>query len=219
MTNHIQLTAPEAQTLTDRAIQLADDLARTLVAIHDGNGHRALGYKSFRAYCAAHFEPSLSTIYRMMRRERARDALAECLNLTRFTNGALEALAGIDDDHIRTVAEIAAQAETGDIGVQAVKAVQAAITETLITGAVVDAVGNQYRIDDVMADGVKGMLRENFLCDGKREYLAANVPVYISDFRKSTAADHIRWVTFHVDAKYLAHVEGPVFISIWREQS
>ena len=165
MTNHIQLTAPEAQMLTDRAVQLADDLARTLVAIHDGNGHRVLGYKSFRAYCAAHFEPSLSTIYRMMRRERARDALAECVNLTRFTNGALEALAGIDDKHIRMVAEIAAQSETGDIGVQAVKAVQAAITETLVTGAVVDADGNQYTVSDVMVDGVRGTLREGFLRD------------------------------------------------------
>jgi hypothetical protein len=217
MTNHVQLTAPEAQTLTDRAVTLADELARTLVAIHDGNGHKALGYKSFRVYCAAHFEPSLSTIYRMMRRERARDALADCLNLTRFTNGALEALAGIDDDHIRTVAEIAAQTETGDIGVQAVKAVQAAITETMTTGAVTDGDGNQYRIDDVMADGVKGVLREDVL--KKREYIVANA---IINHGALWHHDGIVTVTFDTrltneQIEKLSDIDT-VRISIWREQ-
>jgi hypothetical protein len=197
----------------------ATELASLLKQLHDGQAHKALGFKTWTAYIERNFSESLRTIQRYIRQERAREALAGRDDLSRFTGEALEQLTRVDADTMRQIADIAAKSEGGRIGVQAVKAVQAAITETLITGAVVDAVGNQYRIDDVMADGVKGMLRENFLCDGKREYLAANAPVYISDYRKSTAADHIRWVTFHVDAKYLAHIEGPVFISIWREQS
>jgi hypothetical protein len=211
---HTPLTETEARMLTAKAVTTANALAYLLKELHDRQVWKVLGYPSFKAYIEDNFEPSLSTIYRMMRRERARDALSECVNLTRFTNGALEALAGIDDDHIRTVAEIAAQTETGDIGVQAVKAVQAAITETLVTGTVVDGDGNQYKIDDVMADGARGTLREAVL--SKRRYLVGNEPARVIHFTATTIT--ITVDVYTMDIYHELNDQAPVNVSIWREQ-
>jgi hypothetical protein len=209
---HIQLSAPEAQMLTDHAIQLADELARTLVALHDGNGHKALGYKTWTAYCEAHFDVHIRTIQRYIKQERAREALAGHDSLSRFTGEALEQLTRVDADTIRQVADIAARSETGRIGVEAVKAVQAAITETMTTGAV-DIDGEQYAVGDALVASVRSVMREDVL--SKREYLAAKLPCRITGFYEDGKLSIDVTATEDVFLK-LRGVRG--YISIWREQ-
>jgi hypothetical protein len=174
---HIPLTKDEARTLTRKAMATATELASLLKELHDRQAHKALEYETWTAYVEDNFSESLRTIQRYIRQERVREALAGHVNVSRFTGGALEALLDDDIDHMRQVADIAARSVTGDIGKDAIKHVQAAITETVNTGAV-DIGGEQYAVGDALVAGVKGLSRENFLCDGKREYLAANIEAH-----------------------------------------
>jgi hypothetical protein len=218
MTTHTQLTAPEAQMLTDRAVKLADELARTLVAIHDGNGHKALGYKTWTAFCEAHFDTPLRTIYRMMRQERVRIVLEGHANLARFTEEALDILGGDETyAYIETIANIAGDSTDGKINGQVIKAVKSAILTTIVTGAIELADGSQVSVKDALVDGVRGVLREDVL--NKREYLAANVEALFlhgyapSDYTGQVVI-YLKDVSFDV---YERMLEKPVHISIWRE--
>jgi hypothetical protein len=216
MTN-IQLSAPEAQFLTDRAVTLADELARTLVAIHDGNGHKALGYSSFKAYCDVHFDTPLRTIYRMIRKERVRAVLDGHANLARFTEEALDILGGDETyAYIETIANIAGNSTDGKINGQVIKAVKGAILNTIITGAVELADGSQVTVKEAMADNVRGVLREDVL--SKREYIVANVEasIIMRSFHQGRLT-----MELYIDSDNVMELDkSDTFrISIWREQS
>jgi hypothetical protein len=210
MTN-TPLTKDEARMLTAKAVTTANALAHLLKQLHDGQAHKALGYKTWTAYIERNFSESLRTIQRYIRQERVREALAGHVNVSRFTGGALEALLDDDIDHMRQVADIASRSVTGDIGKDVVKHVQAAITETVNTGAV-DIDGEQYAVGDALVAGVKGLSREDFLRDGKREYLAANVEAhfYMDGTQQCLALNCNDLPLQTLDL---------VRISIWREQS
>jgi hypothetical protein len=215
---HTPLTKTEARMLTAKAVTIADALAYLLKQLHDGQAHKALGYATWSAYCAAHFDESLRTIQRYIRQERVREALAGSVNVSRFTNGALETLAEPDIDHMRQVADIAARSATGDIGKDVIKSVQAAITEMMNTGAV-DIDGEQYAVGDALVGSVRSVLREDVL--SKREYIVANEPVMKV---AGGNGDNIVTITINMDDatfkdRLAYNCLQPVFISIWREQS
>jgi hypothetical protein len=222
MTTHTQLSAPEAQMLTDRAVKLADELARTLVAIHDGNGHKALGYKTWTAFCEAHFDTPLRTIYRMMRQERVRIVLEGHANLARFTGEALEALATVPPEMMRYVAEVAATADIKEVDEINVRAVQIAIHDTLTLNAVTLADGSQVSVKEALVDGVRGTLREATLT--QRDYVVACAPGNIGsisglnemEFAITVYVDsgHVKWS----EIAALIEAKKPVHISIWREE-
>ena len=149
----------------------------------------------------------------MMRRERARDALADCVNLTRFTNGALEALADPDIDHMRQVADIAAKSVNGDIGKDAIKLVQETINQTMLTGAVELSDGSQVSVKEAMTDGVRGVLREDVL--SKRHYIVGAEEAWIEHFTATSI-----WICVDVYTMDIYHDladRTPVKVSIWRE--
>ena len=170
------LTEYQAELLTKQAQVHARELAALLVRLHDGQAHKVLGYSSWSSYCADKFNESLRSIYRYMRQERARQALADCAILARFDNGALEALGEPTDDQIRALADIAARTVDGRIGADVVRAVQVADAETLVTGAVEGADGEQHAVSDVMVAGIQEYQKAKVL--EKREYLAADVEAH-----------------------------------------
>jgi hypothetical protein len=210
MTNHIQLSEDEARTLTRKAMATANELASLLKQLHDGQAHKALGFKTWTAYIERNFDVSLRTIQRYIRQERVREALVGHDSVSRFTNGALEALADPDIDHMRQVAAIAAKSVTGDIGVDVVKSVQAAITETVNTGAV-DIDGEQYTVGDALAAGVRGALQEDVL--SKREYIVANVEASVHEQFTNAVLLYV----YLPDGVFL-YSDDDLRISIWREQ-
>jgi hypothetical protein len=215
---HTMLTKTEAELLTARAVTTANALAHLLKQLHDGQAHKALGYSTWSAYCAAHFDESLRTIQRYIRQERVCEAIAGSVNVSRFTNGALEALLDDDIDHMRQVADIAARSVTGDIGKDVVKSVQAAITETVNTGAV-DINGEQYAVSDALVAGVRGTLREDVL--KKRDYLIADIPAKYELYQLQGGFVRMIMLTSPIDNNArlnLSSANGDIVrISIWRE--
>lgn len=207
------LSKADAQILTEQAQQHARELARLLVQLHDQEAWRVLGYPSFAAYIKTNFEESLRTIYRYIRQGRAQEALIGRDTLTRFTNGALEVLADSTNEQIQAIADIAARTTDGRIGADIVRSVQAAIAETLITGAVEGADGTQYAVSDVMVAGVQDYQRESVL--SKREYIVGGEPARIEHFTATTITITVDVYTQDIYSKLTD--QNPVRISMWRE--
>jgi len=214
---HTPLTKSEAELLTAKAVTTANALAYLLKQLHDGQAHKALEYKTWTAYVEDNFSESLRTIQRYIRQERVREALAGSVNVSRFTGGALEALVEDDIDHMRQVADIASRSVTGDIGKDVVKSVQAAITETVNTGAV-DIGGEQYAVDDALVAGVRGTLREDVLKG--REYLAAKQPVIMCYGTRDFNNQEVIQIMIANAPGILDSIQfasAPLYLSIWRE--
>ena len=204
------LTEYQAELLTEQAVHAANEFADLLTRLHDGEAHKALGYTSWASYCADNFDASLRSIYRYIRQERARQALADCAIVARFDNGALEALGEPTDAEIQALADIAAKTVDGRIGAGVVRSVQAAVAETLVTGAVEGADGEQFRVSDVMVAGVREYQREEVL--KKREYIVANGKAEV--FERGYCAVK---VYISIDDKLPLQTGDTVRISIWRE--
>jgi hypothetical protein len=219
---HTMLTKTEAELLTARAVTTANALAHLLKQLHDGQAHKALGYSTWSAYCAAHFDESLRTIQRYIRQERVREAIAGSVNVSRFTNGALEALATVPLEMLRYVAEVAATADMKQVGEINVRAVQLAIHDTLTLNAVELADGSQVPVKEALADGVRGALREDVL--SKREYIVANQPIVLQDAFSygNEATSVLVWFNRpdkEIYEQLFANAGTSLRISIWREQS
>jgi hypothetical protein len=218
---HTMLTKTEAELLTARAVTTANALAHLLKQLHDGQAHKALGYSTWSAYCAAHFDESLRTIQRYIRQERVREAIAGSVNVSRFTNGALEALATVPLEMLRYVAEVAATADMKQVGEINVRAVQLAIHDTLTLNAVELADGSQVPVKEALVAGVRGTLRENVL--SKRDYLIADIPVKYELYQLQGGFVRMIMLTSPLDDNArlnLSSANGDIVrISIWREQS
>jgi hypothetical protein len=216
---HIQLTETEARMLTAKAVTTANALAHLLKQLHDGQAHKALGYTTWDAYVRAEFGHSPSWFYDALKTESIKAKLqgAGVLGAHNISNRAALALAKLGDDMVIAAYEVAAKAQK-PVTEPAIMAAVETINQTILTGAVTDADGNQYRIDDVMADGVRGVLREDVL--SKREYLAVNVEALFlhgyapSDYTGQVVI-YLKDVSFDV---YERMLEKPVHISIWREE-
>jgi hypothetical protein len=218
---HTPLTKSQAELLTAKAVTTADALAHLLKQLHDGQAHKALGYATWTAYCAAHFDESLRTIQRYIRQERAREALAGCDSLSRLTGAALETLATMPSEIMRYVADVAAQTTTKRVGEESVRAVQLAIHDTLTLNAVELADGSQVPVKDALADGVRGVLREDVLKG--REYIVANQPVVLQNAFSygNEATSVLVWFNRpdkEIYEQLFANAGTSLRISIWREQ-
>jgi hypothetical protein len=210
------LSESDAKTLTAQAQGHALQLARLLKQLHDGQAHKALGYETWATYCIANFDASMRTIWRYIRQERMRDLLRTA-NLAgrEFTGEALEQLAAIPDDMMLAVANIAARTTTGRIGADAVRSVQAAVAETLVTGAVEGADGQQFRVSDVMVAGVQEYQREKAL--EKREYFITNASM------QPVELDHKHGCTLlmlQIEGVFnLPPIAKNLYISVWKKLS
>jgi hypothetical protein len=209
------LSKADAQTLTEQAQNHAYALGTLLMRLHDGQAWKPLGFPSWTTYVAASFDESLRTIQRYVRQEQIREIVGHD-NLARFTGEAIEALADPDHEYMSAVANIAAHTVDGRINADVVRSVQAAVTETLITGAV-DIDGEQYAVGDALVAGVQGVMREGVL--KKRAYIVANVRV----MRVAGGnGDNIVTLAINMDDdvykdRLAYNALQPVYISIWRE--
>jgi hypothetical protein len=71
----VQLTEAQARALTDEVKQDTQALWLKLVDLYNGGAHKALGFKSWRAFCAAEFQMGNATAYRLLTAGRVMDEL------------------------------------------------------------------------------------------------------------------------------------------------
>jgi hypothetical protein len=62
----VQLSRDDARAMTDEIKYDAEQLWLKLVELYNGGAHRALGYRSWRAYCAAEFQMGEKAAYRLL---------------------------------------------------------------------------------------------------------------------------------------------------------
>lgn len=71
----VQMTRDDARALTDEVKYDAERLWLKLVDLYNGGAHGALGYKSWRAYCAAEFQLNENAAYHLLGAGRVMDDL------------------------------------------------------------------------------------------------------------------------------------------------
>lgn len=64
------MTAADARFLTSEVKRQASTLWESLLKVYEGQAHRSLGYSILAAYCAAEFDTSDVTAYRMLQAAR-----------------------------------------------------------------------------------------------------------------------------------------------------
>lgn len=71
----VLLSRDEARALTDEVKQDAQALWQKLVQLYNGEAHKALGFRSWRAYCAAEFQMTRDVAYQMLNAGKVMDEL------------------------------------------------------------------------------------------------------------------------------------------------
>lgn len=70
-----EMARDEARALTDKVKLAASELWADLLKLYNGNAHKALGYKSWAAYCQVEFDLGRNAAWRMLNAARVMDQL------------------------------------------------------------------------------------------------------------------------------------------------